>query len=117
MTPEAAEAAANAAGLTKDKFDQLATSVNSIPGSKAIDVNAHTEPAKNSLTDLGMTVAKLPNGEIKIDGDNTQHSPPSRRSTASKWIRTPVSSPWTKASTTPPSHWRTERRSIRRPVI
>lgn len=72
MTPEAAEAAANAAGLTKDKFDQLATSVNSIPGSKAIDVNAHTEPAKNSLTDLGMTVAKLPNGEIKIDGDNTQ---------------------------------------------
>lgn len=72
MTPEAAEAAANAAGLTKDKFDQLATSVNSIPGSKAIDVNAHTEPAKNSLTDLGMTVAKLPTGEIKIDGDNTQ---------------------------------------------
>ena len=35
-------------------------------------MNAHTEPAKNSLTDLGMTVAKLPNGEIKIDGDNTQ---------------------------------------------
>ena len=117
MTPEAAEAAANAAGLTKDKFDQLATSVNSIPGSKAIDVNAHTEPAKNSLTDLGMTVAKLPNGEIKIDGDKHRHSPPSRRSTASKWIRPPVSSPWTKASTTPPSHWRTERRSIRRPVI
>ncbi|RSX53936.1 phage tail tape measure protein [Bifidobacterium goeldii] len=64
MTPEAAEAAAKASGLTGESLQQVAQQASTVP--------QKVEDAKTSLTDLGLTVQHLPNGEIKITGDNTE---------------------------------------------
>ncbi|RSX56776.1 phage tail tape measure protein [Bifidobacterium samirii] len=71
MTPEAASEAATAAGLTKEKFDQLATSVESVTGDHSINLNVDTGLAEGQLQSLGVTVETLPDGTIRIGGDNT----------------------------------------------
>ena len=71
MTPEAADAAANAAGLTREQFDRLANSGNQVPDDKQVNVTANDDEAKTRLGELGVTVQTLPNGEVKITGDNT----------------------------------------------
>ena len=71
MTPEAAEAAAEAAGLSADEFDRLGASIGLIPDSKTINVNTETGEAEGQLQQLGVTVETLPDGTVRIGGDNT----------------------------------------------
>ncbi|PLS27530.1 hypothetical protein [Bifidobacterium parmae] len=70
MTPEAAEAAATAAGLSSDEFERLAKSIGMVPDSKIVNVNADTGEAEGQLQQLGVTVETLPDGTVKIGGDN-----------------------------------------------
>ena len=71
LLPEQAEAAANAAGLSAAEFERLGKSIGLVPDSKIVNVNADTGAAEGQLQALGVTVETLPDGTVKIGGDNT----------------------------------------------
>lgn len=71
LTPDAAAKAADAAGLTKDKFAQLAQAAGALPKDAHINVGADTNAAYAALTSIGLAVQELPNGDVRITGDNT----------------------------------------------
>ena len=72
MTPEAADAAASAAGLTSEKFRELAEAAGLVPDDVNLNVNANTGEAEGRLQELGITVETLPDGTVRIGGDNTE---------------------------------------------
>lgn len=69
MTPEAAKAAADAAGLTRDQFDRLAQSVQSVPDDKKINVTV-TDEASSILGNVKLNVDKINDKTVRISGDN-----------------------------------------------
>ena len=72
MTPEAASAAADAAGLTSEKFRELAEAAGLVPDDVNVNVNANTGEAEGRLQEVGITVETLPDGTVRIGGDNTE---------------------------------------------
>ena len=60
-------------GLNREALQQLIDTTNSTPESKNIDVTTTgIDTAQEMLDQVGLTVQTLPNGEVKISGDNTE---------------------------------------------
>lgn len=72
MTPEAAQAAADAAGLTSEKFQQLAQAAGAVPSDVHTNIDV-TDNATATFQNLDLQIQATPDGKhITISGDNQQ---------------------------------------------
>jgi hypothetical protein len=61
------ELANGAAPDVARQLNEMAAALEALPPSKSITVVSLSDEAKNKLTDLGITVTTLPNGQVEID--------------------------------------------------
>lgn len=73
LSADEAEQLADKYGLNRDELQKLIDTANGTPEGKNIDVTTTgVDAAQAALDQVGLTVEQLPDGTLKISGDNTE---------------------------------------------
>ena len=73
LSADEAEQLADKYGLNRDELQKLIDTANGTPEGKNIDVTTTgVDSAQAALDQVGLTVEQLPDGTLKISGDNTE---------------------------------------------